>query len=498
MIQIARKYILQNRDSKGVRSTWQELKNRGVHLSQRKIGELKKEIQSSYHASNFNYLNKKVVFPYIGGWFFDIVDNRGRVQPNEEKTKGWAVFCHGNSGYVVAFPISFKNKENLTKVYKEFRDRCKHLPVLVYTDSKGRHHETPKVVEVEYPVKFIASDQEKGWGKNFDIGTYKVNAGENHRFLSRINAFASQLRKRYYTNSGNKQRSITNEEFEDFVNDWNLTYLDFNGTTRGEMLADKNLELAYIARALYYNEDRSKDKAEAIKDEDVVKIREPDKKPFSPTKQGQVLTGKYQVVQKDGDQLVLQNINDETDQRTVHYNDVVGKYQGARDYFKQQHEATKDVEVPRLADKVGTNVYQFEEIPTEIKEKVKVPVNKERLAKQMVYNKNYQEEQYGFPSEWRPEEIYKMMQRMKEILDQDSYNYIIGMDNTAKKRLSKRVRETLEKRGQEQMLSSYMPNLGGQYVPRTNAYDSSPELLNALNHPFIRNHLNYIRNGRYS
>ena len=490
---IARKYIILNSDKKGVRSTWQELKNRGIHLSQRKIAEIKKEIQSSYQETNFNSLNKKVVFPYIGGWFFDIIDNRGRVQPNEQFSRGWAVFCHGNSGYVVAFPITYKNKENLTRVYQEFKKKCKNLPVLVYTDSKGRHHETPKIVEVDYPVKFIASDQERGWGNGFDAGILKVNAGENHRFLSRINAFASQLRKRYYHqgNTGNRQRSISNVEFEDFVNDWNLTYLDFNGTTRGEMLVDQNLELAYIARALYYNEDKSKDKAEAIQDEDIVKIRETDKKPFAPTKQGQVLTGKYQVVEKDGDQLVLVNTNDETDKRRVHYNDVVGKYQGARDYFKQQKEATEDVEIPRIAEKVGANVYQFEEIPSK-------PVNKEKIAKQMVYNKNYQEEQYGFPSEWRPEEIYKMMQRMKEILDQDSYNYIIGMDKPTKKRLGKRVRETLQRRANEQMTSSYMPNLGGQYLPRTNANDSSSQLLNALNHPFLVNHMNRLLNGRYS
>ena len=248
-LDVVKKYILQN-GHVGLRRTYNHLKkDLGLNVTQKKIQDIKIEIKNSFENLSFNSLNKKVVFPYLGGWFFDIIDNRGKVGHEHEAgyTKGWAVFLHGNSGYVVAFPLNNKSGANLTKVYNEFKTYCKKLPVVVYKNGKGRAQNTPVVEYVEYPINNIVSDKEKGWGKNFDTNILKMNAGENHRFLSKINAFAGHLRKRYFGqgNTGNKQRYITKDEFDDFVTEWNLSYLNFNGCTRGQMLVDPNLELAY-------------------------------------------------------------------------------------------------------------------------------------------------------------------------------------------------------------------------------------------------------------
>ena len=514
-IAITRKYILQQNEQKiSNRKLYEELnKRRGVKITLKKIGEIKNEIRNSFSKTNFNNLNKKVVFPFIGGWFFDIIDNRGKVSHvnDPDFTKGGAVFCHGNSGYIVAYPINYKNTSNLTRVYQTFKKQCESLPVLIYGKGEGRAKTNPKFVSVKYPVKHIMSDMERGWGKGFDAQITKMNANENHRFLSRINAFASYLRRRFNARGdvGNQQRYITPAEFEDFVNDWNLSYLEFNGTTRGEMLVDKNLELAYIARALYYNEDKSKDRDAALHDDDVVNIKEPDKVFNGTSKQNQVMPQKYRVVAIDNNQLYLENINNPNEKRKVHYNDVVGMYKGARDYFANQKETLKDVQIPRVSEKLGgTNVYKYEEISTaqqkkvaktKIKKEPKAPKEKVEkevptvadlpnekkndLAQRIAIEKNYQEEQYGFPSEWRPEELYKMALKERDKLDQSTYNFIIGLDEPRKKQLSKRIREVLTEEAKKQLFSNYMPWMY-QNVPKTNAYEYNPHLLTRLGNLF--------------
>ena len=471
-IDIARKYILQN-DKVGWRRLYTELnKNRGLKVTQRNVKEIKSDIHDRFEKLNFEGLNKKVVFPFIGGWFFDIVDNRGKVGHEREAgfTKGWGVFCHGNSGYIVAFPVNSKSAINLTRLYNTFKQYCKNLPVVVYKHGEGRAQRTPKTVTVNYPIKTIVSDNEKGWGKNFDTNILKMTAKENHRFLSRINAFAGQLRKRYYNQGiyGNVQRYITNDEFDDFLTDWNLGYITFTGCTRGQMLVDKNLELAYIARALYYNENKNKDRGNAIQDDDVVQIREPDKKFNAPKAQNQLLPQKYKVVATEGNTLKLENIYNDQDVRQVHWNDVKARYKGGLSYIQSAKEDLKNVEVPKL----HSNVVHFDEVDNK---------KKENLAKSMYVDMQKKWEQLGFPSEWRPKNMYEMANKLREKLDQDSFNYVLGEDINKKSltpKIKQRIFEKLKKVENLQLLK--------QNIPKTDGFDQSGQLLTRRGNPYSK------------
>ena len=101
------------------------------------------------------------------------------------------------------------------------------------------------------------------------------------------------------------------------------------------MLTNKNLELAYIARALYYNQDineqRHGQRHGALTDDDIVTIREPEKKFNAPTRQNRNIPSKYRVMDIGNNQIKLVNINNEKDVRDVHWNDVRGRYKGARE-----------------------------------------------------------------------------------------------------------------------------------------------------------------------
>ena len=468
----ARKYILQN-EHVSVKKLYDELhRNREMPITQKKIAEIKGDIHDSYENLSFNRLNKKVVFPYIGGWFFDILDNRGKVakagDPNF--SRGWAVFCHGNSGYIVAFPIRSKAASVLTRVYHTFKQYCENLPVLVFKHGEGRAQNKPKRVRVDYPIKHIVSDMEKGWGKNFDTGITKMNASENHRFLSRVNAFASQLRKRFYGQGldGNEQRSISNDEFEDFVADWNLSYISWHGITRGQMLTNKNLELAYIARALYYNQDMNEQRHGALTDDDIVTIREPEKKFNAPTRQNRNIPSKYRVMDIGNNQLKLVNINNDKDVRNVHWNDVRGRYKGAREFFQTEKENLEHVEMPRVSKRVGSNVVHIEE-PEDNREKAEEAYN-EMQEKWMAL---------GFPANFLSKDKYEMINKLKEKLDQDTINYVIGEDIN-KKRFTKPVMERIIRR------LSNVQNLmlEKQNIPKTDGFDKSGQMLTRRGRPY--------------
>lgn len=478
-LDVVKKYILQN-GHVGLRRTYNHLKkDLGLNVTQKKIQDIKNEIKNSFENLSFNSLNKKVVFPYLGGWFFDIIDNRGKVGHEHEAgyTKGWAVFLHGNSGYVVAFPLNNKSGANLTKVYNEFKTYCKKLPVVVYKNGKGRAQNTPVVEYVEYPINNIVSDKEKGWGKNFDTNILKMNAGENHRFLSKINAFAGHLRKRYFGqgNTGNKQRYITKDEFDDFVTEWNLSYLNFNGCTRGQMLVDPNLELAYIASALYYNEGKMEKRVNALDDEDLVMIQEPDQKYNAPKKQNQLLPQKYKVVETNGNTLKVVNINDEKDVRDVHFNDIKGRFKGMKTYMETEKEKLKDVEIPRISQKVGSNVVEFEEVKPIKKDLKKLEFdkkNKDKIAKKLYVEEQRNWEKYGFPSDWRPKTMYEAINKLREKLDQDTFNYVVGSD-VNKKTFSKKVESNILRR----LANVENLSLLKQDVPKTNAEEQFDKLL---------------------
>ena len=472
LLAAVRKYIHEN-EQQSIERLYTHLKrNRNIPITKKKISEIRNEVRSKVRTittSDQNNYNKKIVFPFIGGWFFDIISNRGLKMKldQDEFDRAWAVFCHGNSGYIVAYPIPDKSAETLTKVYKHFKQECEKdgLKIYVYKLAYMRRRDKPRQVEILYPVKMIVSDLEKGWGKDFDTGEQydtgilKMNAKENHRFLSKINAFASMLRDTYYSQgkTGNEQRTISDDEFNDFVYDWNLGYINFHGCTRGEMLADRTLELAYIAAALYYNEDVRKARAEGpVQEGEVVRVREPENRPFAPTRQNQLLTGRYQVVSTDGDQVQLVNTANPQDTRRTHYNDVHSVYENGREIFEQDRQVQQ-----RIPSVQTPNVRRIE-----------LPPDNRRRAEQAYQEQQDKWMQLGFAPNLLSKEKYEIIEKLKEKLDNDSFNYVVGEDKD-KKSFNKKVREGIKRR----LNIAAGVILNKQQIQRTDGFDQSGQLL---------------------
>ena len=105
-----RKFILENINFNPATIS-RKLKKRNHNVS---VGNVKKFIKTmnldklqSFSRQRFN---KKIVFPYIGGWFFDIGFNASKGKENgEQGDKQWALFCHGNSGYIIPYVINSKS-----------------------------------------------------------------------------------------------------------------------------------------------------------------------------------------------------------------------------------------------------------------------------------------------------------------------------------------------------------------------------------------------------
>ena len=283
----ARKFILQN-SSKAVSTIRRNLADRNIKVSTKDIknfiGSL--DLDKLEHFSR-NKFSKMIVFPYIGGWFFDIGFNA--------KTGMWALFCHGNSGYIVPYIINAKTTANLQKVVEEFVSDCENLEVAI---KEGDH---TKYATVNYPVRVIIADEEKGLMgvKVPGVEIKQFNAGENHRTLSRINGFMKHLKDWALENNliGKQTKNIyiSDEDMADKVLEWNTrTYRALN-CCPGEILLDRDLEEAYICRALYVNEGKDAEVADTFETGMTVKVRNDSRKVFGRQKEGALLRGHYVI-----------------------------------------------------------------------------------------------------------------------------------------------------------------------------------------------------------
>ena len=496
LLATVRKYIFKH-VADSVEDIYDDLHRlRGINsLTKQKITDIKDEFNDILDIVAMDNLNKKVVFPFIGGWFFDIITNRGKKLELEQDQfdLAWAVFCHGNSGYVVAYPIEHKDSNTLTAVYKDFKQYCNDLPVYVYKNITDRRRSKPRKVEVKYPVKMIVSDMERGWGKDpngqpYDVGILKMNAKENHRFMSRINSFASTLRRKYIKDgtTGNVQRTITQQEFDAFVYKWNLAYISFHGCTRGEMIADRTLELAYIAAALYWNENAHNERSSMIQEGDIVMIKEPDKQFNGPIAQNKLLYGKYQIVKKDGNQLELVNSYNDKDKRKVHYNDIKGIYKkDVKDLIDKNPEAQlpilQSANVRRIV--IPPPPPRRNQPPPATVRRVRAPAiqpppdNRQRAEE--AYNEQQERwMQLGFAPNLLSKTKYEIIEKLKEKFDQDTMNYVVGEDKD-KKSFNKKVIEGIRRR----MNIAAGVILNKQNIPRTDGFDQSGQLLTRRGNP---------------
>ena len=472
---VLKKYILENENT-STNKLYKDLrKGRNLNITKQSIERFKESLQEKIEQKSRNSMNRKVVFPYLGGWFFDLLINRNlydkydkeeskkndEYNPNFQVVPYWAAFCHGNSGYIIIYPCHSKSHNTLDEIAQDFVHKCKHLPVIVRGSAQY----------INYPVKVIVSDMESGFHPSIPgVKILRYNAGENHRFHARINSFMSRCRddkRNKEKSSSNKSQYLEPEDIEEFVIKWNSEYLSFTQCTRGEILADKDLELAYIAKSLYINDYKDKMANDYLDDDDLISIRQTEKNAWSGgTPLGQILPGKYRVVDKVGRGLTVENIFDKSDKRNIHFNDIKSVQRKGKSIREKLREELKDVRDPYFDDLFGLNLVHVGRKPRQVKELTNENIGD--ISKEIYMNNQQRWEDRGFPGEYRSEQMYKGEQKIEKELDnhKDRQNKILA--NPQRRRMDKRSRERAR-----EAIDTFLD---------TNRWDFDPGLSEAVNH----------------
>ena len=301
------------KEGQGIRTikkaTVNQLTDKQAKLLQEAIGG------GEFRQLNTKYLNKKFFFNHRGGWFFDILINRNLKNNTDDTVEQYyGIFLNGNSGWVKAYVMPNKSASTINNIFHNFVNQCSNLEIVV--DEGTKYH-------IKYPIKKIISDAEPGVPNQINnIVIQKIKQSETtHSALSRINAFASALRKRY-KNKG----YVSPEELNEFIIDWNNSKIPNIVCTRNEMMMDKELEEAYIASCLYHNQQMDDETEDILKKDDEVKIIEKNDK-YIQNKQifNQERTETYKIIENVGGNIKLQNVEDANDIRDVRANNISRK-----------------------------------------------------------------------------------------------------------------------------------------------------------------------------
>ena len=297
-------------------------------------------------------MNKKFFFNHRGGWFFDIIINRQlKNNKDDNVVYYYGVFLNGNSGWVKVYELTSRDSNTLTKTIQNFISDCSRLEV------NGEI--------IHYPVKVIISDAESGLpNKIGDVTIHKiVQSHTTHSALSRINAFASLLRKRF-----KEDTYVSIEQMNEFVDDWNKHKIPVINCSRNNMMKDKELEEAYIASCLYHNQIIDDESSDIFKVDDEVKIIEKnDDYQHDKQKFGKELTATYKILSSDKGNIKLQNVENEADTRTVRTNNISGRVN--KNYFDwKQFFGIGDDELNTQPVSVSHNVVPAHRTPQQVRE----------------------------------------------------------------------------------------------------------------------------------
>ena len=285
----------------GIGTIVKQLKNK---ISNKEVSDIRSMLGEHSINANSNAVKYKFFFPYRGAWFFDlIVNHKLRENPKNELVKYFGVFLNGNTGWVKAYEINSRQASEIKSIFDDFISSCNSLEV------------EPGSKRVRYPVKKIISDNEGGV-PNVLPGVEiikKTQSGTSHGTLSRINSFASALRK-YYRD----KQYLTLEDLDEFIEVWNNGTVPMVRCSRNEMMEDVELEEAYIAACMSENADVKQAVEEGFKADDLVKVKETnDTFRNNPQQFNKEKTGTYKVVSNENGNIVLENIHDPNDRMTT-------------------------------------------------------------------------------------------------------------------------------------------------------------------------------------
>ena len=240
------------------------------------------------------------------------------------------------------------------------------------------------------------------------------------------------------------------------------------------MIADRSLELAYIAAALYWNEAAHNIRSSMIQEGDIVIIREPDKKFNAPIQQSKLLHTKYQVVNKNGNQVELVNAYNDQDKRKIHYNNIRGIYKKDVKDLIDKHPENK---LPKVKT---ANVRRIVITPRQPQAApaIQPPPDNRQRAEEAYQEQQDKWMQLGFAPNLLSKTKYEIIEKLKEKFDQDTMNYVVGEDKD-KKSFNKKVIEGIRRR----MNVAAGVILNKQNIPRTDGFDQSGQLLTRRGNP---------------
>ena len=294
------------KDNKGNRAIKQGIKTK---ISDKDVEALKEALGGEQlERINTKAMSKKFFFNYRGGWFFDIIVNRKfKNNKGDIVSKYYGVFLNGNSGWVKAYELDNRNASEINRIFNDFVNSCSHLEI-----ENNRY--------VNYPCKTIISDAEPGVPNSVGKVIVKkiVQSGTSHTALSRINAFASRLRKYF-----EKDTYVSIDDMNEFIDNWNNHQIPNIVCSRNEMMEDKELEEAYIVSCMYHNQEMDDEGESIFEENDKVRIIEKndafvnDKQKF-----GKELPNTYKIISNNKGNIKLENINDKSDVREVRTNAI--------------------------------------------------------------------------------------------------------------------------------------------------------------------------------
>ena len=160
-------------------------------------------------------------------------------------------------------------------------------------------------------------------------------------------------------------------------------------------------------------------------------------------------------------QLIQVNTANPQDTRRTHYNDVHSVYENGREIFEQDRQVQQ-----RIPSVQTPNVRRIE-----------LPPDNRRRAEQAYQEQQDKWMQLGFAPNLLSKEKYEIIEKLKEKLDNDSFNYVVGEDKD-KKSFNKKVREGIKRR----LNIAAGVILNKQQIQRTDGFDQSGQLLTRRGH----------------
>ena len=337
---VGKKGIAKILDSKqGIGTIVRQLGNK---LSNKEVSDIKSMLGEHAINSNTKLVQSKFFFPYRGAWFFDlIVNHKLRENPKNELVKYFGVFLNGNTGWVKAYEINSRSAAEIRNIFDDFINSCNSLQI------------QPGGKPVKYPVKKIISDNEGGVPNSLpgiDI-VKKTQSGTSHGMLSRINSFASALRK-YFRD----KQYLTLEDLDEFIEVWNMGTVPMVRCSRNEMMEDIDLEEAYIAACMTENADVKAAVEEGFKSDDLVKVKETnDKFRHNPQQFNKEKTGTYKVISNEDGNITLENIHDPNDRMTTRAMNITKRVVSGRQNLERYLGPNNEV-LPDVSNEVAPQV----------------------------------------------------------------------------------------------------------------------------------------------